>query len=540
MNKITLYGFLTYDANVIWKYLKKDIDDDWFQDPIKYSDYIKINGGNSFFEANIMKNFGRYQSTGKEIYYLPKGDFTLRYTLETNFYDRFMYFCLVVPLIKMFDKLITPRVFSSRYSNDNEYLFRSPIKQWERFEGIIRCQSIDKYILSTDIQNYYENIKIDLLRYELEGCLKKVNPDTKELIEKRFIIDRLTECLQKWSYDGERGLAQNRDCSSFLANIYMKPIDEEMLSLGYNYYRYMDDIRIICEDEFTARRALRQLVILLRDKNLSVNGKKTKFLKPGTKEHDELLRPSIELKKIESLLSTKKKANVAIGYTQLKKHLKNLIKLNRFDDKGFRYCINRLSILARCKDYKVPDGFWDDLIGGIIDAIISCPTCTDRIYEFISAVGIDSGASTKIIDFICDSSKSIYEWQNYLLWKLLIISGVHEELLISRAVDVINSCMQIPNKAGAILYLAHFGDKSHKLLIKDSISKDDSIFLQRHKLLACKGLDWIKDNVQEKKDQIHDCLKNTYKIINKEIDTILMKPRDTKLTDIIRSYHQYD
>jgi hypothetical protein len=41
----------------------------------------------------------------------------------------------------------------------------------------------------------------------------------------REYLERLFEWLSEWSFSSARGIPQNRDASSFLANIYMIPVD---------------------------------------------------------------------------------------------------------------------------------------------------------------------------------------------------------------------------------------------------------------------------------------------------------------------------
>jgi hypothetical protein len=540
MKEKLIYGFLKYNPKLIWKYLKRDIEDDWFQDPIRYKDFEILSNDDKFFDNNIQTNFGRYKAKKKEIFDLPKGNFTLRYSLETSFYDRYMYLCLVLPLIRLFDSLLDNRVYNHRFSGGNEYMFLNPVKQWEKFEGIVRSEAKNKYVLETDIQNFFENIQLSVLKADLKKCLRDVNLDTKTLIETKFTINQLMECLERWSYDGKRGLPQNRDCSSFLANIYLHIIDKRMIDAGFEYFRYMDDIRIVCTDKFEARRALKELVSILRDRHLSLNGKKTKFIQPGLEEHNEFLHPKIELKKIDSLLNSKRKANVAIGYSWLKERCLELIEKNKFEEREFRFCIYRLSKLARCNQYLVPKGYWDDISKGLVAAIVECPTSTDHVYNFLASVGLNVDSKAVIMMYLCDPEKCIYEWQNYWLWKLLIVCKVKEDILIKRAKEIFYKDPKTPNKAGAILYLAEFGQIADKKTIMRSIRKNDSIFLQRHKMLASKGLDWISDNVQEKKNEIHDCLRGTYRLINDHIKAIVSPPPPTNLTDILRSVHQYD
>ena len=84
--------------------------------------------------------------------------------------------------------------------------------------------------------------------------------------------------MEKWYYNDRHGLPQNRDASSFIANIVLDAVDKSMVNKGYDYFRYVDDIRIICTDEFEAKRALNDLIFELRKFGLNINSKKTVIL----------------------------------------------------------------------------------------------------------------------------------------------------------------------------------------------------------------------------------------------------------------------
>ena len=529
----------SFNINDIKNYIKNDIEDDWFQDPIKYEDYKDINFIDKILN-NVKENVGKYISQKTEKYYIPKSNFTVRYTLESNFYDRIVYFLLTVPFIKEFDKCLSSRVFSHRYFNDKD-LFYPAVQQWEKFEGIIRTQLENKYLVVTDIQNYYENIELSLLKKDLETLLLHSNCCTDDKIKYRYLLDNLIECLQNWCLTGKKGLPQNRDCSSFLANIYLHQIDTKMIE-KFNYYRYMDDIRIICEDRYEARRALKMLVNLLRDKSMSLNGKKTSTLSPGSKEITKYSVPHFDLKVIDVLLKTKKKANVIYAYNLINEKTKKLIKENKYEEREFRFCINRLSKLARCKvPFLNTSGFWADIIPGVVNAIYECPAITDRIYEFLASTKIPNEYHNGIIEYLSDSNKAIYEWQNYLLWKLVIVCSIKNERLLSLARNTISSASSLPDTFGSLLYLSRFGEMDDKVNIRDSITLKDSYLLQRHKLLALKGMDWIKDDVRQISGKVLTELIGTYKIINsKKITENIKMPEKIEFKDIFRSIHQYE
>jgi hypothetical protein len=291
---------------------------------------------------------------------------------------------------------------------------------------------------------------------------------------------------------------------------------------------------------FQARRALLLLVNLLRDKMLSVNSKKTKIIELNTDEYNELTRPKLQLQSIDLLLRTKRKANVAIGYSILKDLLISLLKEKRYDTKEFRFCVLRISRLARCKDYKLPEGYFKDIIAGIIDSLIVCPTATDSSFALLSSVKLQNSHIKKITKYLENKEQAIYEWQNYWLWKLLIVHEVHTPLLMELATNIINTNDRSPaDKAGPILYIAKNGEKSHLIHIKDKLPEIDSILLQRHCLFVLKELDWKKD-IQPIAKSINSRLNGNYRYIKEHIKDVVFKPSALSITEILASVHQYD
>lgn len=538
---IKIPGFPEVDQKKIDKYLQNDIDDDWYQDPLRYKDFIQLHREIDIISENAKKNLGRYNPSKRGLYFVPKANFTLRYSLETDYYERWFYFYLVKPLFMKFDNLLPPNIFSHRYNHfDTKYLMHNSIQQWSKFEGIVRYRALENCVVIADVQNYYENIFIDTLKSNLDGCLKQTATTLEEMKEMSESINCLTDCLKAWSYDGNRGIPQNRDCSSFLANIYMLDIDRTMINAGYEYYRYMDDIKIICTDIFESRKALRLLVNSLRDKMLSVNSKKTKIIEIGSDEHNEILNPNFQLKSIDLLLRTKRKANVAIGYNLLKDHLIQIIDKEAFDTKDFRFCISRMSKLARCSDYKLPEGYFNKITNGIIKSLISCPTSTDRAYEYLCSVPLDKKQENQIVNYLLDKNKAIYEWQNYWLWKLLIIKKINSQNIIDYCFIVMSSNeMHDADKAGAILYLATFGTIESSIKILDSLEATQGIFLQRHMLLSFKKLKW-KEHLEKKSKYINPRLNGTYRIIRDNIKEIISPPLPIKISELLESIHQYD
>jgi hypothetical protein len=331
------------------RFVKQDLKDDWFLDPLRFEDRINRKTIADYFRNNILENNGVYKPLERLEINIPKPGYTLRYSLETCFFDRVAYHVFGEILIRNFDKLLHRRVLNHRldvlsFNEDKpRYLFLSSILQWKKFEEFVRVGSDGKTVLQTDGQNYYESIRIADLEKTLLICLSETDTSAEEKTRIRFCVDAMISCLRAWSYSGSHGLPQNRDISSFLASIYMRPVDSFMIAEGYDYYRYMDDIRIICGNRYEARKALKQLVIKMRKIGLNVNAAKTNIYEPDDKDHPVSRSTSFELEKIDALMNSGKKPIVALAFREVRDRLAVVVRERRVSEREFRFLIPRIS-----------------------------------------------------------------------------------------------------------------------------------------------------------------------------------------------------
>ena len=197
--------------------------------------------------TNFADHHGEYRPLERSVENIPKSNFTIRYGLESGLPDRVLYHSLVAELAPYFDPMIPWFVFSHRcdpHRSDGRYLFRRSIPSWQDFVGTVRTEvKFDKYLLSTDVTNYFENINLEELKSIFSFLLPNIDADPGTKVVIRTKIATLFSCLESWCYQPGRGLPQNRDASSFLANVYMNSVDSKMQQLGWRYFRYMDDIK---------------------------------------------------------------------------------------------------------------------------------------------------------------------------------------------------------------------------------------------------------------------------------------------------------
>ena len=152
---------------------------------------------------------------------------------------------------------------------------------WPQFDIETRATLADpsfKWMLFTDISGYFENIQIGMLK-DLLSQLVPGAPNT---------INLLIRHLRAWcqpTHDGstaDRGIPQGNAVSSFLGNIFLKPIDDHFEFFfdteNVKYFRYMDDIRIVARTKDDARNAALALETRIRHCQLNLQSSKTKLL----------------------------------------------------------------------------------------------------------------------------------------------------------------------------------------------------------------------------------------------------------------------
>lgn len=292
---------LSFQINVdaVLQHLQQDMRDDWFVDVLRHRDLFanKVNL-TDVLKTLLLEGNGRYPGVERSVYDIPKKGLGIRYSLETDFYDRFIYQAICSYLIGYYDPLLSPRVLGHRYNKrrtTEKYLFKNRIQLWQTFEGVTKTAlKNNQALLATDLINYFENISIEVVQRSFESLLDKIDATGPEKVRIRNAIQTLCDLLTRWGYSNRHGLPQNRDASSFVANVVLNSLDHEMVKRGYDYYRYVDDIRIICDNTRSAKKALADLISQLRAVGMNINSGKTKILTStsSTAEIDEFFPSS--------------------------------------------------------------------------------------------------------------------------------------------------------------------------------------------------------------------------------------------------------
>ena len=169
-----------------------------------------------------------------------------------------------------------------------------------------------KFLFNNFKESVIHSIEVDKAQYKFEtditgffDCIPHYNLLTKLL--ERFhiedeILDLLASCLNIWSGTKDSitpgvGIPQGPLPSFLLANLILHDLDELIISQGFKYYRYMDDIKIYGYEERELVKALVLIDKYLKGNGLSINSKKTTIQKVEEGVEDSTIK---ELKKVET------------------------------------------------------------------------------------------------------------------------------------------------------------------------------------------------------------------------------------------------
>lgn len=133
------------------------------------------------------------------------------------------------------------------------------------------------FFIKIDLQNFYGTIDHNILIQKLKKKIKskKIRDLLVKAIKNPTVSNRYSKSNKP--KENEKGVPQGLSISNTLAEIFLKDFDTKMTNSSYDYkfFRYVDDILILCNKkdfEFIKADAYK----ILTDHNLEINIKKSK------------------------------------------------------------------------------------------------------------------------------------------------------------------------------------------------------------------------------------------------------------------------
>ena len=159
----------------------------------------------------------------------------------------------------------------------NLYSFRKKISVKQALDKLSKKRNLkNMYGYKVDIKNYFNSVDISIIINNL-----KKDIEDKELLN--LIIEILTN--KKVSFNNtiieeEKGIMAGIPLSAFLANYFIKDIDEYFKKEKVLYLRYSDDIIIFTNTKENQIKYSTKLKELLKSYNLTINPEKENYYEP--------------------------------------------------------------------------------------------------------------------------------------------------------------------------------------------------------------------------------------------------------------------
>ncbi len=410
------------------RHLRSDLGDDWFPDPVASEDLLEpvFLRGRVLARKGPFDLFPSYSPAYRVERDVPKANGTLRYSLEQTIVDRFVYQFLATQLAPTLDPLISARVLSHRVRPRDskgklKTLFKAGVGQWCRFEELASADVEVLFVVEADVQTFYESISLDVIKHGLSSAISVANISESQKGKLNRFAKILVQHLRAWTYKADRGLPQNRDASSFLANLVMREIDDQMINDGLDYFRYMDDVRIRCKSHSEARQALALLCVRLREIGLSLNSRKTKIHAPDSEWHKEQASPADpRMRDIQNMWESKSLHLISMSLSYLSDLTSDLIDKGAVDVRAFRFCANRIINLHLCAEVEHVVPRSDELCSLAIDCLGTDGHAVDTLCKLIYALNPTVEDVANIERVLLDPAEYLHEWQAFWILRLLL------------------------------------------------------------------------------------------------------------------------
>lgn len=262
---------------------------------------------------------------------VPKSVIFQRNAVDLSIVDRVAYHAAVLTVAPAVERVLSEAVFSARLNADQKEkrLLEPGAQAWLRWnQAVIDAIPNGGWVAATDVTAYFDCVVHSILIRDLQRV--GASPE---------IEGALRQMLSLWTRTPGIGIPQGPDASRVLANLYFAPIDEVMRSIeGVEYFRYMDDIRIVSETRHRAIGALQVLDDECRLRNLHLSTKKTRLIAAADAQ-DEFTDEELDRLSYEFEFSFKK-TQVRAGLAEMVS--KTLQKVDPVDLRRLRFGILRL------------------------------------------------------------------------------------------------------------------------------------------------------------------------------------------------------
>lgn len=171
-------------------------------------------------------------------------------------------------LLYKYDYLFAPNLFS----------FRKETGVMKAIKLITRRKNINKmYAYKVDIKNYFNSIPVTDLLSDLKDTL---NDNKLYSLFEQILLDKRVLANEQVIYE-EKGIMAGVPLSAFLANFYLRELDQYFYDNDILYFRYADDIIVFAPSKDLVLEYSKKIKDYLSIKGLSINSDKEYYYNPS-------------------------------------------------------------------------------------------------------------------------------------------------------------------------------------------------------------------------------------------------------------------
>lgn len=318
----------------------------------------------------------------------PKDGFAVRPFAVLPPIDHVIYEAVVGKMVGPIDAVLSDAVFSSRVREVKglgNFKLHDGRQSWLKFQEAARElyeQYDEAFMLTTDVASYFDSIDIRTLIAELQTV------DGIQLEDVR-LLGRILNSFESGS--DIWGLPQGPEASFILGNFYLLAVDRCLDALPVRLLRYQDDMKVFGDSEHVLRRALRDVIGVMRNRRLSIAVRKTKLLRGA-----EILTEVEDTKK--DAIQYGLEHNDPAAPEAIRNLFDEAVQASPISGRDMRFAVYRLQQLND------PHG-----IPWILDHLSEVPNLAQLLVDYLSShLGTYAEIEPRINGFLVDTNLNLY------------------------------------------------------------------------------------------------------------------------------------